>query len=203
MSSKNIVKHEYKVSLSHREKIVNQKACVVWFTGLSGSGKSSIANLVEQALLKSSYKTYLLDGDNVRFGLNGDLSFSDDDRIENIRRIREVAKLMMDAGLIVLCAFVSPFIADREKLRKELGEGRFFEVFVDCPLELCESRDVKGLYKKARAGLIKDFTGISSPFEPPLNPEIKLNTKDLTIEESVEKVLSLLLQKIKYTDDSV
>jgi adenylylsulfate kinase len=203
MSSKNIVKHEYKVSLSDREKIANQKACIVWFTGLSGSGKSSIANLVEQALLENSYKTYLLDGDNVRFGLNGDLSFSDEDRIENIRRIRELSKLMMDAGLIVLCAFVSPFRADREKLRKELGEERFFEVFVDCPLELCESRDVKGLYKKARAGLIKDFTGISSPFEQPLKPEITLNTKDLTIEESVEKVLSLLLQKIKYTDDSV
>jgi len=200
---KNIVKHNYKISKEDREKVLSQKAKILWFTGLSGSGKSTIANKVEQALNEQSYKTYLLDGDNVRFGLNKDLGFSDEDRVENIRRIREVAQLMLEAGLIVLCAFVSPFRADRDALRQAVNTGDFIEIFVDCPLDVCEDRDVKGLYKKARAGLIKDFTGISSAFEVPLNPEIILNTKELSIEKCVEKILSLLLQKIQNSDDSL
>ena len=200
---KNIVKHSYNISRLEREQNLSQKAKILWFTGLSGSGKSTIANEVELALNEQGFKTYLLDGDNVRLGLNNDLGFSDKDRVENIRRIREVAKLMLDAGLIVLCAFVSPFRKDRDALREVVNEEDFVEIFVNCPLEVCEERDVKGLYKKARAGLIKDFTGISSAFEAPLNPEIILNTKELSLEKCVEKILSLLLQKIQKSDDSL
>ncbi len=200
---KNIVKHSYNISRLEREQNLSQKAKILWFTGLSGSGKSTIANEVELALNEQGFKTYLLDGDNVRLGLNNDLGFSDKDRVENIRRIREVAKLMLDAGLIVLCAFVSPFRKDRDALREVVNKGDFLEIFVNCPLEVCEERDVKGLYKKARAGLIKDFTGISSAFETPLNPEIILNTKELSLEQCVEKILSLLLQKIQKSDDSL
>jgi len=201
--SKNIVKHSYNISREEREQNLSQNAKILWFTGLSGSGKSTIANGVELALNEQGFKTYLLDGDNVRLGLNNDLGFSDKDRVENIRRIREVAKLMLDAGLIVLCAFVSPFRKDRDALREVVNKGDFLEIFVNCPLEVCEERDVKGLYKKARAGLIKDFTGISSAFETPLNPEIILNTKELSLEQCVEKILSLLLQKIQKSDDSL
>ena len=201
--SKNIVKHSYNISREEREQNLSQNAKILWFTGLSGSGKSTIANGVELALNKQGFKTYLLDGDNVRLGLNNDLGFSDKDRVENIRRIREVAKLMLDAGLIVLCAFVSPFRKDRDALREVVNEEDFVEIFVNCPLEVCEERDVKGLYKKARAGLIKDFTGISSAFEAPINPEIILNTKELSLEKCVEKILSLLLQKIQKSDDSL
>ena len=201
--SKNIVKHSYNISREEREQNLSQNAKILWFTGLSGSGKSTIANGVELALNEQGFKTYLLDGDNVRLGLNNDLGFSDKDRVENIRRIREVAKLMLDAGLIVLCAFVSPFRKDRDALREVVNEEDFVEIFVNCPLEVCEERDVKGLYKKARAGLIKDFTGISSAFEAPLNPEIILNTKELSLEKCVEKILSLLLQKIQKSDDSL
>ena len=201
--SKNIVKHSYNISREEREQNLSQHAKILWFTGLSGSGKSTIANGVELALNEQGFKTYLLDGDNVRLGLNNDLGFSDKDRVENIRRIREVAKLMLDAGLIVLCAFVSPFRKDRDALREVVNEEDFVEIFVNCPLEVCEERDVKGLYKKARAGLIKDFTGISSAFEAPINPEIILNTKELSLEKCVEKILSLLLQKIQKSDDSL
>ena len=201
--SKNIVKHSYNISREEREQNLSQNAKILWFTGLSGSGKSTIANGVELALNEQGFKTYLLDGDNVRLGLNNDLGFSDKDRVENIRRIREVAKLMLDAGLIVLCAFVSPFRKDRDVLREVVNEEDFVEIFVNCPVEVCEERDVKGLYKKARAGLIKDFTGISSAFEAPLNPEIILNTNELSLEKCVEKILSLLLQKIQKSDDSL
>ncbi len=201
--SKNIVKHSYNISREEREQNLSQNAKILWFTGLSGSGKSTIANGVELALNEQGFKTYLLDGDNVRLGLNNDLGFSDKDRVENVRRIREVAKLMLDAGLIVLCAFVSPFRKDRDALREVVNEEDFVEIFVNCPLEVCEERDVKGLYKKARAGLIKDFTGISSAFEAPLNPEIILNTKELSLEKCIEKILSLLLQKIQKSDDSL
>ena len=201
--SKNIVKHSYNISREEREQNLSQNAKILWFTGLSGSGKSTIANGVELALNEQGFKTYLLDGDNVRLGLNNDLGFSDKDRVENIRRIREVAKLMLDAGLIVLCAFVSPFRKDRDALREVVNKQDLVEIFVNCPLEVCEERDVKGLYKKARAGLIKDFTGISSAFEAPLKPEIILNTKELSLEKCVEKILSLLLQKIQKSDDSL
>jgi adenylyl-sulfate kinase len=163
-SSEHVVRQAYQIGPSDREKALGQRGQVLWFTGLSGSGKSTLANEVEQVLHTAGRHTFLLDGDNLRHGLNGDLGFSEADRTENIRRVAEVAKLMADAGLIVLTAFVSPFAADREKARRIVGPDRFVEIYVDCPLEVCESRDVKGLYAKARQGLIPDFTGISSPF---------------------------------------
>ncbi|MBL0051732.1 MAG: adenylyl-sulfate kinase [Bacteroidetes bacterium] len=157
LESKNIVQQNYKITKSDRAKLLHQKPAVLWFTGLSGSGKSTLADALEVKLHNEGFKTYLLDGDNIRFGLNKNVDFSDEGRKENIRRIGEVAKLMTDAGLIVLTAFVSPFQSDRNLVRNLLPEGSFTEIFVDCPLEVCEQRDVKGLYKKARAGEIKDF----------------------------------------------
>ena len=171
----------------------NQKAKVLWFTGLSGSGKSTIANEVEKQLNLMNRHTFLLDGDNVRHGLNRDLGFTEADRIENIRRVGEVAKLMADAGLIVLTAFISPFRAEREMVRKMLPEGEFVEIFVDTPLEVAEARDVKGLYKKARAGDLKNFTGIDSPYEPPESPDIRVNTVEMTPAEAAEHIIRTLL----------
>lgn len=177
------------VNKSARSALNGQKACVVWFTGLSGAGKSTIANLLEKRLHAAGRRTYLLDGDNVRHGLNNDLGFTDVDRVENIRRVTEVAKLMVDAGLIVLVSFISPFRAERRMARESLEEGEFIEVFVDTALSEAESRDPKGLYKKARRGEIKHFTGIDSPYEPPECPEVHLETKDLSAEECVEVLL--------------
>ena len=171
----------------------NQKPAVLWFTGLSGSGKSTIANLVEKKLHRMNRHTFLLDGDNVRHGLNKDLGFTEADRIENIRRVGEVAKLMADAGLIVITAFISPFRADREMVRKMLPEGEFIEVFIDTPLEVAESRDVKGLYKKARSGELKNFTGIDSPYEAPVNPEVRIDTTAMTAEEAASLIVDTLL----------
>ncbi|RDV06548.1 sulfate adenylyltransferase subunit CysN [Sphingorhabdus pulchriflava] len=171
----------------------NQKPCVLWFTGLSGSGKSTIANEVEKQLNLMNRHTFLLDGDNVRHGLNKDLGFTEADRIENIRRVGEVAKLMADAGLIVLTAFISPFRAEREMVRKMLPEGEFIEIFVDTPLEVAEARDVKGLYKKARSGALKNFTGIDSPYEAPENPEIRVNTVEMTVQEAAEHIIKQIL----------
>ncbi|MGQ3231111.1 MAG: adenylyl-sulfate kinase, partial [Blastomonas fulva] len=171
----------------------NQKPKVLWFTGLSGSGKSTIANEVEKSLNLMNRHTFLLDGDNVRHGLNRDLGFTEADRIENIRRVGEVAKLMADAGLIVLTAFISPFRAEREMVRKMLPEGEFIEIFVDTPLEVAEARDVKGLYKKARAGALKNFTGIDSPYEPPETPDIRVNTVAMTPEEAAEHIIRQLM----------
>jgi bifunctional enzyme CysN/CysC len=171
----------------------NQTPRVLWFTGLSGSGKSTIANEVEKQLALMNRHTFLLDGDNVRHGLNKDLGFTETDRIENIRRIGEVAKLMADAGLIVLTAFISPFRAERRMVRDMIPEGEFIEIFVDTPLEVAESRDVKGLYKKARSGELKNFTGIDSPYEPPENPEIRVNTVDMTPVEAAEYIVSRIL----------
>lgn len=173
----------------------HQKSCVLWFTGLSGAGKSSIANLVEKKLHALGHHTYLLDGDNVRHGLNKDLGFTDADRVENIRRVAEVAKLMVDAGLIVLTAFISPFKSERRMARSLMGEDEFVEIFVDTPLEVAEQRDVKGLYKKARRGELKNFTGIDSPYEAPESPEIRLDTANRTVEEVADEVLSDLLQR--------
>lgn len=186
MESKNIVQQNYKITKSDRAKLLHQKPAVLWFTGLSGSGKSTLADALEVKLHNEGFKTYLLDGDNIRFGLNKNVDFSDEGRKENIRRIGEVAKLMTDAGLIVLTAFVSPFQSDRNLVRNLLPEGSFIEIFVDCPLEVCEQRDVKGLYKKARAGEIKDFTGISSPYEAPENPEFIISTHQNPLDECVE-----------------
>jgi len=190
----NITWHEGKVTKEDREKLLGQKGVVLWFTGLSGSGKSTIARAVEKRLFEEGHLCYVLDGDNIRFGLNKNLGFSPGDREENIRRISEVAKLFADAGVITLTAFISPYRADRDKARDLLKPGEFIEIYVDCPLEECEKRDTKGLYKKARAGEIKEFTGISAPYEEPFSPELVLDTAVETLEESVEKVITYLTE---------
>jgi adenylylsulfate kinase len=182
------------VSKTQRAELKKQKACLLWYTGLSGSGKSTIANAVDALLFQRKCHSYLLDGDNVRHGLNGDLGFSDEDRIENIRRISEVAQLFVDAGLIVSTAFISPFAADREIAAKKLGAGEFIEVFIDTPIAICEQRDPKGLYKKARAGEIKDFTGIDSTYEAPENPAIHIDTSDKSIEQCAQQVVDYLIE---------
>lgn len=192
MSNKNIVWHEHHVTKEHRAAIKNQKSCVLWFTGLSGSGKSTIANAVELKLNELSKHTYLLDGDNVRLGLNKGLTFSDTDRIENIRRIGEVSKLFVDAGVIVLTAFISPFQKDRQQVRALLEDVEFIEVFIDTPLEICEARDPKGLYQKARKGEIPNFTGISSTYEAPKQAEIHIKAGALSLDQSVEQILNYL-----------
>ena len=190
--SDDVVWHNSTVTHQDRINQKNQKPVVLWFTGLSGSGKSTVANAVESRLLSLNKHSYLLDGDNVRHGLNKDLGFSDHDRIENIRRIGEVAKLFVDSGAIVLTAFISPFISDREQARQLMDENQFLEVFIDTPLAVCESRDPKGLYKKARSGEIKHFTGIDSEYQAPINPEIHVETADRTVEECAELVVQKL-----------
>lgn len=191
----NITWHEANVAQADREKLLNQKGCVIWFTGLSGSGKSTLALEVESKLHQRGHLTYVLDGDNVRHGLNKNLGFSPEDREENIRRIGEVAKLFNDAGVIAMTAFISPYRADRDNARELLDEGRFVEVFVDCPLEVCEARDTKGLYQKAQAGEIKEFTGISAPYEAPSQAELTVNTDSLTLDECTERVIAYLENK--------
>lgn len=193
--AENIVWHQHKISRADRAGVKNQKPCLLWFTGLSGSGKSTIANALDVALYQRGYHTFLLDGDNVRHGLNRDLGFTDDDRVENIRRIGEVSKLFADAGLIVLSAFISPFTSDRRMVRKLFPAGEFIEVFMNTPLETCESRDSKGLYSKARSGQIKHFTGIDSPYEIPPHPEITLDTSQLSVEECVENLIQYLNER--------
>ncbi len=190
----NIHWHEGEVSRDERWKALKQKGCVLWFTGLSGSGKSTIACALESALVNLGHHCYRLDGDNIRFGLNKNLGFSAEDRAENIRRIGEVAKLFADAGIITLTSFISPYLRDRQTAREtcEKGGMKFFEVYVETPLEVAEARDPKGLYKKARAGEIKGFTGIDDPYEEPKNAELVLPTHKLSIEESVAKTLDLL-----------
>jgi adenylylsulfate kinase len=191
----NITWHEANVVQTDREQLLNQKGCVIWFTGLSGSGKSTLALEVESKLYQRGHLTYVLDGDNIRHGLNKNLGFSPEDREENIRRIGEVAKLFADAGVIAMTAFISPYRADRDNARDLLDEGRFVEIFTDCPLEVCEARDTKGLYKKARAGEIKEFTGISAPYEAPPHPELTVNTSDQSLEECTANVIALLESK--------
>lgn len=193
--SDDVVWHNSTVIHQDRVAQKGQKPVILWFTGLSGSGKSTVANAVESKLLQMGKHSYLLDGDNVRHGLNKDLGFSDTDRIENIRRIGEVAKLFVDAGNIVLTAFISPFISDRQQVRELVTEGEFLEVFVDTPLKVCEARDPKGLYKKARAGEIKHFTGIDSEYQAPVNPEIHLYTAELSIEACADFVVAELEKK--------
>ena len=183
MKTENTVWHTQQITKSQRADLKQQKPCLLWYTGLSGSGKSTIANAVDALLFQRQCHSYLLDGDNVRHGLNGDLGFSDEDRVENIRRISEVAQLFVDAGLIVSTAFISPFAADRAMAAAKLSTGEFIEVFIDTPIAICEQRDPKGLYKKARAGEIKDFTGIDSTYEAPENPTIHIDTSDKTIEQ--------------------
>ena len=193
-TNENIVWHKQYVEKEDRARVLSQKPCILWFTGLSGSGKSTIANAVETELFKRGRKTYLLDGDNVRHGLNKDLGFSEIDRIENIRRIGEVSKLFVDSGLIVLTAFISPFRSDRQIAKSLVKYDEFIEIFIDTPLEICESRDPKGLYKKAREGAIKNFTGISSPYEQPEEPHIHLKTDNHTVQECADIVLNHLIK---------
>ncbi len=193
--STNLVWHQHTVDKQARAKALNQSPSVIWLTGLSGSGKSTIANLLEKKLFDTKHSTYLLDGDNVRHGLCGDLGFDDKARVENIRRISEVSKLFVDAGMIVITAFISPFKDDREYCRSLLGEKEFIEVFVDTPLEVCEQRDPKGLYKKARSGDIKHFTGIDSEYQAPTSPEIHLAHQDESPQETAERLYFALKEQ--------
>jgi adenylylsulfate kinase len=188
----NIVWHQGAITREDRQQLNGHRGCTVWLTGLSGSGKSTIAVELEKRLLERGVRTYILDGDNVRHGLNKNLGFSPEDRTENIRRIGEVAKLFSDAGLVALTAFISPYRADRDQVRAIMQPGDFIEVFVDCPVEVCEQRDVKGLYKKARAGEIKEFTGISAPYEAPSKPEMVLETSGQSVEKSALQILAYL-----------
>lgn len=190
--STNVVWHQATVNRKRREEKNQHKSVVLWFTGLSGSGKSTLAHAVEEELYQLGLNTFVLDGDNVRHGLNKDLGFNDKDRKENIRRISETAKLMLEAGVITLTAFISPFEEERAMARSLMPHGDFIEIHCFCPLEVCEERDVKGLYKKARDGEIKHFTGISSPYESPSKPELKVDTHSLSLKESTDLVLSLL-----------
>jgi len=188
----NIVWHQGAVTREDRAQLNGHRGCTVWLTGLSGSGKSTIAVDLEKRLLERGVRTYILDGDNIRHGLNKNLGFSPEDRTENIRRIGEVAKLFTDAGIVALTAFISPYRADRDQVRALMQPGEFVEVFVDCPVEVCEQRDVKGLYKKARAGEIKEFTGISAPYEAPEKPELTIGTAGQSVEESAKQILAHL-----------
>lgn len=185
------------VSAEERQGLLNQKPKLIWFTGLSGSGKSTLAVQLEAALHAQGFKTYLLDGDNIRSGLNKDLTFTDEARVENIRRISEVCKLFLDAGVVLLSAFISPFRADREQVKSIVGIAHYIEVFVDTPLEVCEQRDVKGLYKKARSGEVKNFTGISSPYERPDNPHIVIPTHKMSVDESLNLLIKEISPKIR------
>jgi adenylylsulfate kinase len=191
MTSSNVVWHKGQISRDDRIKILGKQNKVLWFTGLSGSGKSTIAVNLEKELMKNNTLTYILDGDNIRHGLNSDLGFSIEDRDENIRRISEVTKLMYEAGIFTLVCFISPHENERDNARKLIGKD-FIEIFVDCTIEECEKRDTKGMYKKARTGEIKDFTGISAPYEKPSNPELIINTKELNIDQSISKILDYL-----------
>ncbi len=195
MENKFIIPHKGRINKADRQRLMGHKSVILWFTGLSGSGKSTLAHAVEEKLFSMGIHTYVLDGDNIRTGLNKDLGFSEEDRKENIRRIGEVAKLFVDAGLIVLTAFISPYRRDRDFVRNLVEEGEFIEVYVKCPLEVCEQRDVKGLYKKARQGIIKNFTGIDDPYEEPLSPEITVETDKESVEESVDKIISYLIKR--------
>jgi bifunctional enzyme CysN/CysC len=194
-ASSDVVWQPTRVTAATRANQKSQKPCVIWFTGLSGAGKSTLSNALEQALVQRGHHSYLLDGDNVRHGLNKDLNFSESDRAENIRRIGEVAALFVDAGLIVVTAFISPFRADRNRIRERIGDAQFIEVYVSTSLEECERRDPKGLYVKARAGQIREFTGIDSPYEPPINPQLTIDTSKVAIGAGVDQILRYLENK--------
>ena len=198
----NVIWHNTTITNSDRNLLLNQKPFVLWFTGLSASGKSTLANIVEQKMFSMSYKTYLLDGDNVRHGLNKDLGFDEESRIENIRRIGEVSKLFLDTGIIVLTAFISPFKSDRDLVRSLFQKGQFLEVFIDSSLETCENRDPKGMYAKARSGEIKNFTGISSPYENPEKPEIHVINNSITLDEASNQIINYLVKSNYITQEN-
>lgn len=191
----NVLWHHATVTRARREHMNGHKSAILWFTGLSGSGKSTLAHAVEEQLHRRGCRTFVMDGDNVRHGLCADLGFSEHDRVENIRRIGEVAKLFLEAGVIALTAFISPFRADRERVRSLTPHGEFIEIYCRCPLEVCELRDVKGLYKRARADEVKDFTGISSPYEEPVDPELVVDTGEISLEDCVTIVMDLLKER--------
>ena len=195
ITNQNTQWHEPTIKRQHREELNEHKGTILWFTGLSGAGKSTLAHALEEQLHDYGKRTYVLDGDNVRKGLCKDLGFSEKDRIENIRRIGEMSRIMMDAGLIVMTAFISPFRRDRRIVRELVDEGDFLEIFCDTPLSICESRDIKGLYKKARAGEIPEFTGISSPYETPEQPELIVQSGSSTVEECVDEIINFLNKK--------
>lgn len=197
----NLYWHKHSVTAEERWKSYGYKSCVIWFTGLSAAGKSTLANVLSKELHIMQIKNYVLDGDNIRHGLNKNLGFSHDDRKENIRRIGEVAKLFVDAGLIAMAAFISPYREDRSNVRRLLENGQFIEVFVKCPVSECERRDPKGIYKRARAGEIKEFTGVSAPYEEPENPEIILKTDEMSMEKCIKTILNYLKEN-KYIQDS-
>lgn len=197
----NIIPHSYQVSVQDRRSQNNHNSFLIWFTGLSGSGKSTIANALELELHKIGIKTYTLDGDNIRKGLNSDLTFSPEHRTENIRRIAEAAHLMIDAGLVVLAAFVSPYKKDRENIKNIVKDVNFVEVYVNTSIEECERRDVKGLYKKARAGEIKNMTGISAPYEAPEHPDIEIKTENESIDSSVKKLIDFITPKLQFNHE--
>lgn len=194
-TSNNTIRHSATVTRSRRERLNGHRSAAVWFTGLSGAGKSTLAHTVEEQLHRAGCRTFVFDGDNVRHGLCGDLGFSPADRHENIRRIAEMIKLFVDAGTIALAAFISPYSADRARVRKLVGAADFIEVYCRCPIEICEERDVKGLYRRARNGEIKEFTGISAPYEEPEHPDLVLDTGTLAFSESVERVIGLLMRR--------
>lgn len=198
--TENIIPHNHEISLEDRINKLGYKPQLIWFVGLSGSGKSTLASSLEERLFAEGLNTYILDGDNIRSGLNKDLDFSDESRKENIRRIAEVSKLFLDAGTVVLTAFITPFEEERKKIKALVGEANYTEVFVNCPLEECEKRDVKGLYAKARRGEIKNFTGIDSPFEEPLNADIVVKSHELSVAEGVERIYEVVKEKLKTED---
>jgi len=195
---KNIILHDYRITCDDRRKLNKHNSFLIWVTGLSGSGKSTIANELQNTLHKKGIKTYILDGDNIRNGINYNLSFSPEDRAENNRRIAEISKLFIDAGIVVIAAFISPYQKDRKEVKNIVSPSNFVEVFVNTSLEECEKRDVKGLYKKARNGEIKNFTGISAPYEAPQNPDVEIKTEEETVEESVHKIITHIQNKLIY-----
>ena len=197
----NIIPHTYQISVEDRKQSNKHNSFLLWFTGLSGSGKSTIANVVEQKLFEKGIKTYTLDGDNIRKGINNDLTFSPEDRSENIRRIAEISGLMVDAGIVVLAAFVSPYKKDRENIKSIVKDVNFVEIYINTSIEECERRDVKGLYKKARAGEIQNMTGISAPYEAPVQPDIEIFTEKESIEISVKKIMDYITSKLELKNE--
>ncbi len=197
MNNENIIPHEHKIKREHRHNLNGHKSLLVWFTGLSGSGKSSIAGRVEEKLFEKGFKTYILDADNVRMGLNKGLGFLDEDRFENMRRVAEVSKLFLDSGTIVLATFISPKERERENVKEIVGKENYVETFVDCPFEVCEKRDVKGLYKKAKEGKISNFIGLHTSFEKPINPDLIVNSDKMSVEECADKIIEYILPRIE------